>query len=291
MKNGEILANYSGYGVFMCFFGALIGAIVSPLIVPNMIFETYDVIFNLPQDEVKMIFPFGLAATIILFAMIIGYFSSFFVCLNLVFKTPKDCMSGNKKIKLKSRKKMKNRFGMFGSALKNMKINKTRSIMSVAGIAGCSLLNVIGFGLTLGKNFVKTSNFLSFETFLKVFQSFSLVILCLTLFILAVQIFKERAKEMAMLRINGTSYLNIWLIHILEMLVVGAIGFLIAGLLSYPVLILMLRMFGVNGGIFINLWGFIKTFLLVFGFIACIGVYVMIKIRKLNLADAIKLSE
>ena len=291
VKNREILSNYCGYGVFMCLFGSIIGVVFSPLVVPNMTFETYDVIMNLPRDEVKMLFPFSLVAAIVLTSIIIGYFSSFFVCLNMIFKTPKDCMQRKRKIKIKSRKKSKNRFGKIGSAFKNMQINATRTAMSVVGIAGCALLGVIGFGLDFREGFIKTNKFLSLETFLNIFQVFSVVILVLTIFILSMQIFKERVREMAMLRINGESYLNVWLSMVLEILVVAIIGYLFAGALCYPILILMLKLFSVSGGVYISFAGFWKTFLMIMIFVAMVGCLAIIKIKKINLADSTKISE
>ena len=291
IKNREILSNYCGYGVFMCFVGAVLGVLISPLIVPNMTFETYDIIFNLPHDEVKMVFPFSLAAIIIFVSVFVGYFSSFFVCLRLMLKTPKECMIGSKKIKLKSRKKSKNNFGKIGSAFKNMKINRTRTVMSIVGISGCSMLGIIGFGLSLKDGAVKTNKYLSLEAFLTVFQSFSMVVLCLTILILSMQIFKERSREMAMLRINGKSYVSIWLSLMIEMLVVVLIGYIVAGLLSYPILMLMSKLFGIFGEIYISFAGFLNTFLIVSIVTAVICGFVIVKIYKINLVDSIKFSE
>ncbi len=291
IKNNHILSNYCGYGVFMCLLGSFIGVIISPLIVPNMTFEVYDVIFNLPRDEVKMIFPFSLGILTIFAAGIIGYFSSYFVCLNLVLKTPKDCMYGQKKIKTDTRKKLKNRFGKLGSAIKNMKINTARTMMSIVGVAGCSILSIIGFGLSLNDKMVKTNKYLSLEGFFNIFQAFSIVMLMLTILILGVQIFKERAREVAMLRINGDSFVKIWFSLILELFVVVIFGFVVACILSYPTMLLTLYLFGISSGVFISFWGFLKSLLCILIISIIVSGFMFIKVYKINLVDAIKFSE
>ena len=172
-----------------------------------------------------------------------------------------------------------------------MKINKTRTVMSVVGIAGCSLLGVIGLGLSLDDGLIKSNKFLSLETFCKVFQLFSIVILMLTILILAMQIFKERAREIAMLRINGKSYTQIWLSVIAEMLVVALLGFVLAAALSYPVLLIMLKLFSVGTGVYLSFWGFAKTCLIIMILIFIVSVFVFNKIVRMNLADSTKFSE
>lgn len=288
IKNNKILSNYCGYGVFICLFGAGLGILLAPLVIPNMTFETYDLILNLPRDEVKMIVPAWLIFAIILSAILLGYFSAFFVCFNLVRKTPKECMSGIKKIKKKKRSKS---FGKIGSAFRSMKNNLARTTMSIFGISGCLLLTIMGFGVKGIKTKFLTLSGTSIEVFSRIFQIFSMVILLLTIIILITQIFREKSKEMAMLRIHGESCVKIWLSLLLEMLIIGAIGFIIAGLFAQPVFILLLRLFEIKAIIGLGFWGFFKAFLLAFGLILIVASIGLIKIYKLNLSDATKLSE
>lgn len=285
----KILSNYCGYGVFVCLIGALIGILISPLIIPNMTFETFDIILNIPRDEVKMMIPFWLVVAVVILSILVGYFSAFFVCFRLTLKTPKECMSGFKIIPQKKRRTKS--FGKIGSVFRSMKNNMPRTIMSVIAIAGCSLLSLIGFsvkGIGEGFDFGKIK---TLETFSNIFQGFSVAILLLSIIILITQIFKEKSQEMAMLKIHGKSNLRIWLSVLLEMSIVGLLGFVIAGLICQPVFILMLRLFGIKKVILINFLGFLKTFLLLAGTILIISLTGLVRIYKLNLSDATKLYE
>lgn len=292
VSDRELLSNYSGYGAFVCFVGAVIGFLISPLIVPNITFEAYDVIYNLPRDIVKMVCPYLLIVLVLVISCIIGYFSAFFVVLNLIKYSPKECMSQNIKINLKSKNKAKKSFGLVGSTLRNMKINMSRTIMSCVAVFGSSLLLLVGFGIEkIFNNSAKNSSLQSIDAFSKVFKLFAILLFILVVLILIFQIFKERYKEMAMLRIHGEAYLKIWLSVYFEMLFIGLIGFVLACLFSQPVLMLMFRIFGISEILFIDFLSYLKTFLFVFGFISFVSLCSIIKVYKLNLVDAIKFSE
>lgn len=292
ISNKQILTNYCGYGTIICFIGAVLGLLSAPLIIPNMTFEVYDELFNLPRDVVKLTCPVSLIAGAILAAVFVGYTSSFFVVLSLITKTPKECMSKFSKIGLKSRRKKKKSPEFLAPVFRNMKINLTRTIMSVVGIAGSLLLVLLGFGSEkiMQENPYK-NEFVKMEVFSRIFKGFSVVLLGLTIIILLVQIFKEREKEMAILRIHGEGYLKIWLSVLLEMVFVGVIGFIMSILLSGPAMLLNLHIFGINKYFAINFIGYFNAFLMVFlmiGFTACFG---LVKIYRLKLDEAIKFSE
>jgi ABC-type antimicrobial peptide transport system permease subunit len=105
------------------------------------------------------------------------------------------------------------------------------------------------------------------------------------------QIFKEREREMALLRIHGESYLKIWLSLFLEMIIVGVLGLFISCVISYPLILLITRILGVNGEIIIGFMGILKTFLISFGIILVVAALKLVNIYKLKLADITKLSE
>lgn len=292
ISNKQILVNYCGYGTIICFIGAILGLLAAPLIIPNMTFEIYDELFNLPRDVVKLSYPVELIVGAILTAVFVGYISSFFVVLALITKTPKECMSKFSKKGLKSRQKKKKSLGVLAPVFRNMKINLTRTIMSIVGVAGSLLLVLLGFGSEkiMQENPLK-NEFVKMEVFSRVFKGFSVVLLGLTIVILIVQIFKERLKEMAVLRIHGEGYVKIWLSVLLEMFFVGVIGFVISILLSGPTMLLNLHIFGVNEYFAINFMGYFKTFLMVFLMICFTASFGLVKIYKLKLDEAIKFSE
>lgn len=291
IRDSKILSNYCGYGVFVCLIGSLIGVLLAPLVVPNMTFETYDLLLNLPQDEVKMSIPVLLVVAIFITSLIIGYFSAFFVCYGLTRKTPKECMLEIKKVK-RDKRKRRRKFGMLGSAFKSMQNNLARTIMSIVGITGCLLLTLIGFGVSgIDQRALNVQNIKTFDIFAQVFQLFSIIILILTVVILIMQIFKEKSKEMAMLRIHGESYVKIWISLFVEMILILIISFIVAGIICQPIFMLMLNLFGIKEIFFINFISYLKTFAIGICCIILIAGCGLIKVYKINIADATKLSE
>lgn len=292
VSNKQIIMNYCGYGSFIGFFGAFFGFLLSPLIIPNMIFETYDKLYNLPKDEMNLTCPITLVILVVFAAILIGYFSALFVCLNLTRKTPKECMNGKLNINLKSRKK-KSKLPVFISApFRNMRLNLTRTIMSVVGVAGCSLLMIVGFGVEkLLAADSGNKKLYAVGAFSNVFKGFSIVFLMLTIVVLIVQIFKERLKEMAMRRIHGESYVKIWLSVLMEMLFIGLVGYLFSIVLSWPTMLINSYIFGISGYLSLNFLSFLKTFLIIFATIVLTASFGLIKIYKLKLNESIKFSE
>ena len=291
ISNKQIISNYCGYGSFIGFFGAILGFLLSPLIIPNMTFSTYDKLYNLPRDEMKLTCPALLVVLTIIISVLIGYLTTLFVCLNLTIKTPKECMSKYSKISLKSRKKKQNIPSVIGAPLRNMKINLTRTIMSVIGIAGSSLLMLIGFGiekLLVGSD---KKELYAVGVFSEIFKGFSVALLILTIVILIVQIFKERLKEMSMRRVHGESYVKIWISVLLEMIFIGLVGYFISVVLASPTMHLNMYIFGINESLTINFFSYFKTFLIVFLTIILTASFGLLKIYKLNLGESIKFSE
>lgn len=292
IRNKQIISNYCGYGTTICFIGAVIGLLLSPVIIPNMTFEIYDQLYNLPRDIVRIVFPIELIILVIFSAILIGYFSALFVIANLVKKTPKECMSKFSRTTLKSRKKRIRLPVIIGAPLRNMKSNLTRTIMSVFGIAGSSLLMMIGFSVeSLLEAKAWNSEYLTINVFSNIFKGFSIVLLVLTVVALIIQIFKERIKEMAVLRIHGEGYIKIWLSVLMEMIFVGIVGYLISVLLSGPTMLLNLHMFGFNEYFAIDFLSYFKAFLFIFLTIVLVAGFGIIKIYKLRLSEAIKFSE
>lgn len=284
----KIMSNYSGYGAYIGFFGSIFGLLFSPLIIPNATFDVYDKLFNLPSDEVELSMPILLVILTILVAVVIGYYSAYFVCLKLTSNSPKECMSGRQKINLKSRKKPRKMRKIFAGALSNIKINKTRSTMSLVSVCGCLILMEVGFAV----NFLFNSGEqLSIKAFSGIFKWFSGVLLVLTLVILTSQIFKERCREFALLRIHGESHIKIWLSVVMEVFFISFLAFVMSCVMCYPVFVLMLKLFGLNIKLGFEFLMFLKPLAMVVIADVLILLVVLVKINKINLSETIKFSE
>ncbi len=290
--NSQILSNYAGYGTAVCLMGAILGLLVAPLIVPNITFATYDKLYNLPRDEMNLTFPILTAFIIVIVSGIIGYLTSLLVCMSLTEKSPKECMSKFSKSKLGARNKKRKGLKIVNAPLRSMKLNLARTIMSIVGLAGSSLLILLGFGTEkILLDEISNKKIYTLEVFSRIFKGFSICLMVLTVVLLLAQIFKEKHQEMAVRRIHGESYLQIWLSVLFEMMLVGLSGFVISVLLSGPIMLLNFEIFGIGKFIFIDFLSYLKTFLLIFLTIAIVAGLSLVKIYKLKLSNAIKFSE
>lgn len=285
--NGELLNNYSGYGAGLCFAGSVIGILLSPLIVPNVTFEKFDVIYNLPRDRVSMAIPVLAVILAILISTFIGYFSAYFVCLNTISGTPKECMSGEK-IKTKPAKKSRKNYGVFGWALRSLCQNKSRTIMSVVGIWGSLVLIEIGFAVN---SVFEKNGYLAVKAYSAIFKVFSIILMFLTIAILVTQIIKEKHKEMAILRVHGEKHIKIWLSAFLEILIISGFSFILSVLLCQPMFIALLRIFGIKKIFFVNFLSYLKAFLVLISLDFLLSLIILFKVYRLNLSDATKISE
>lgn len=287
VSNGELLNNYSGYGAWLVFIGSVVGILLSPLIVPNVTFEKYDIIYNLPKDRVSMAIPVLAVILAVLIATIIGYLSAYFVCLNTIRGTPKECMMGEK-IKIKHAKKSRKNCGILGWSFRSLCQNKSRTIMSVVGVWGSLVLIEIGFAVN---SVFEKNGYLTARAYSSIFKGFSIVLIALTITILVTQIIKEKHKEMAILRVHGEKQVKIWMSALLEILIISAISFILSLIFCQPIFILMLKIFGINKIFFVNFLSYLKAFLLLTGLDLVLSLIILFKVYNLNLADATKFSE
>ena len=247
VTNKQIVMNYCGYGVWICVIGAIFGLITAPIIVPNISLENYYKLFSLPRAETKIYFSWLMILCSLVGATLVGYLSALFVILGIIHKTPRECMHQTKRGRLRSRLKRVKVPVIISGPRRNMKINISRTWMSIFGIAGCSLLSIIGFGVNSSlSNKNQDVKYYSLSVFSSIFKGFAICLMILTIIILITQIFKEREKEMAMLRIHGESYVSIWISVLFEMVFVGVIGFVISTIFSGLTMLLNSYLFGIN---------------------------------------------
>lgn len=143
----KILRHYSGYGAVLCGIGSVIGLILGPLVIPNVMLIKYDLVYSLPSDYIKLNIPWYLLFVLV-FMILLGYLVSFFACHNILHKKPIECLRQEIKYSFKSRgKNTKNVPLPLKMAMRNIKIKPVRTIMATIGIAGCVALLLCGFGI------------------------------------------------------------------------------------------------------------------------------------------------
>lgn len=154
----KILKHYSSYGAYLCAIGAALGTIAGPLVIPNIMFVKYDLVYSIPKEYVSLSVPWLWVLLIFVLIVVLGYLVSYLACLEILHKKPIECLRQEINLKIKSKnKKSKIKLPIsLKMATRNIKIKPVRTIMAIIGITGCVALLLSGFGVgdTL-KNSVK----------------------------------------------------------------------------------------------------------------------------------------
>ena len=157
----QILWHYTSFGTLLCFFVSLIGIILGTLIIPNIMFIKYNLVYSIPEEYIHLSVPYLLLLAVLVGMVLIGFLVSLYACFGILHKKPVECLrfevgSGAKKLK-KSSGKFKRVPLSVKMAVRNVRLKPIRTIMASIGIAGCVALLLCGFGIKDTLNY-STSN-------------------------------------------------------------------------------------------------------------------------------------
>lgn len=146
----SIYIHYISYGVILCFIGGLLGFIVGPLLIPQVMNVKYNMLWDLPSASPR--FFHGITILVLTLLVLLAGICSFAVSYNVIKEKPVDTLRP-KAIKPKKRVANKNSIYSkltsieFRMAIRNIFKNKVKTIMVILGMAGCTALMVSGFGI------------------------------------------------------------------------------------------------------------------------------------------------
>ena len=150
VSKGQIYFHYFSLTFLLVSIGTLIGFIAGPLIIPSIMGMKYGILYTLPVRKL-FVFPVWQALT----AYLVFALSSILVTLLVIHKevslSPVESMR-NEPISFKRKKregKGKKTPGKLSiaMAMRNIKVDKLKSSMVVAGVFGCTALLLCGFGI------------------------------------------------------------------------------------------------------------------------------------------------
>lgn len=146
-NNKTLLGHYSKYGIVLTLIGICAGLLIGPIVITDLMFLKYDMIYSIPKDFVSLTYPFYLIAAISIFIVIAGGITAYVISKKVVNKTAIECLKNEIKIKLKSKNKKSKLTLPLRVSLRNLKLNPVRTIMAIFGIAGCLALMLCSFGI------------------------------------------------------------------------------------------------------------------------------------------------
>ena len=141
-----IFLHYLSLAFFIDFIGIILGSIIGPLLIPNIMGIKYSLLYTLPK--MTIIFP-ALDFTIIsLVFLSVTFLVTLFVTHTELKLNPVQSMRPTSLKSLKPKKKEgKNKFFSTKMTFRNIRRDKVKSIMVVLGVLGCTALLVCGFGI------------------------------------------------------------------------------------------------------------------------------------------------
>lgn len=162
-ENKKIALYYSCFGSVLCLIGGVVGALLGPYIVPNVVGIKYSLVYTIPPlagNVFSLLWSAVAIFTVCFIALLIGLL----VCKSVIKEKPAECMRpAIPKSSFLSRKNISKadvesaaekteetfRKGTLPlkMALRNILIKPSRAVMTVVGVMGCTALLVCGFGI------------------------------------------------------------------------------------------------------------------------------------------------
>lgn len=159
IMDAKIIFLYAFLSAFVTLLGCIAGAVLGPLIVPNVMGIKYTLMFSMPQlSGIVVSIPWTILtiAFVCLCAMVIAVWAS----RSAIKEMPAECMRPRKieyhskannkkseKTEKANEKEVSHTALSCRMAVRNIRINWGRAIMTVIGVAGCSALLLTSFGI------------------------------------------------------------------------------------------------------------------------------------------------
>lgn len=167
-SNLEILLHYTNIFIILCLIGGICGIIIGPLIIPNVMNQKYNILYQLPNIKTSFFHPFYLVSVLLL--IVIVYLVAIFSLASILRKVPASSIRGDNSYQMKATifdkiMPKKDNFLSLRMAFRNMKRKVSRTFMVLFGVMGCSALLLCGFGIedTLDNSINKEVSLIPFD--------------------------------------------------------------------------------------------------------------------------------
>lgn len=153
-KDRTIMLHYISYGFWLVLAGSILGLILGPLTLPKLFLESMQAVYTLPEWGVGYSISFVIVAALMVgVSLIASYWATRSISKenpanSIRPKSPKVAVSG-----LLEKSKIWKKFSFNARwNYRDAKRNRTRSLMTIVGVAGCTALLVSAFGMYDGMN-------------------------------------------------------------------------------------------------------------------------------------------
>lgn len=152
VTNTRILLHYSGFGAVLCLIGGILGVILGPFIVPNVLLIKYNLVYSIPPHS-GIVFSLFWSVFAVLAVCLMAAVIGFLVCYKSCREKPAACM---RPLPPKDNFLLKKTSGgidgtsrsiSFKMATRNIILQPSRALMTIIGIMGCVALLTCSFGI------------------------------------------------------------------------------------------------------------------------------------------------
>ena len=150
-SNTSILFKYMNYASIACILGGLIGMSICFYLFPTIIWNTYGLLYKVPDLMTPFRIDNGIIGLGIAFICIVG--ATFVVCIRELKEMPANLMrprapKAGKRVLLEKIKIIWDHISFSKKVtVRNLFRYKKKSLMTIIGIAGCTALILVGFGI------------------------------------------------------------------------------------------------------------------------------------------------
>lgn len=149
--NKHIMTKYILFSLFATSIGAVSGSFLGVLIIPNVIFNIYSLLFSIPKMYNTINIVYFVICLLITIGCVLG--TTYFTVIKVVREKPSQLMrpkapKNGKRVFLEKIKWLWNKLSFSNKVtVRNVFRYKKRAIVTIIGIAGCCALMMTGFGL------------------------------------------------------------------------------------------------------------------------------------------------
>lgn len=151
ISNFKILLLYASLSAIVTFLGAVVGAIIGPLIVTTVMNIKYGLIYSMPMlSGIRYSIPWTVGTVLFVTAVSLGI--GMWSSRTILKENPSECMRPKQTHyrphgSAKTVKSNDTTALSFRMAFRNIRMNKRRALMTIAGIMGCTALLITSFGI------------------------------------------------------------------------------------------------------------------------------------------------
>ena len=149
LSRGQIYLHYIGLTSVLVGIGTLIGEVLGPIIIPQILGKKYQILYSLPPMRYTFPLLYGILTAVAFLG--IAALVTFAICRKEVRLKPVDSMRPEPpKIKMKhvhQNHREKVYLLSMKMAFRNIRISLVKSIMVIVGVMGCTALLACGFGI------------------------------------------------------------------------------------------------------------------------------------------------